>query len=60
MAGEAGAGGGEWEMSDDELVCFNCGCPPPEDGERGIYCSVCGAEVYYITNKEFKDERTSQ
>jgi hypothetical protein len=47
-------------VSDDELVCFNCGCPPPKDGERGIYCSACGAEAYYITNGEFKDEHPSQ
>lgn len=38
-----------------DLVCFNCGCPPPKGGERGVYCSACGAEVYYITNREFED-----
>jgi tRNA(Ile2) C34 agmatinyltransferase TiaS len=47
-------------MDDDELVCFNCGCPPPSKGEIGIYCSACGAQVHYITNKEFEDEHPSQ
>lgn len=44
----------------DKLVCSNCGCPPPRGGEHGIYCSACGAEIHYITNKEFEDGRTSQ
>lgn len=28
-------------------VCSYCGCPPPKQGEIGIYCSACGAEVTY-------------
>lgn len=28
-------------------VCSNCGCPPPQKGEIGIYCSACGAEATY-------------
>jgi hypothetical protein len=32
-------------------VCKNCGCPPPKNGEPGIYCSACGAEVVYINSE---------
>jgi hypothetical protein len=51
---------GDDKLCDEVLVCFNCGCPPPKDGEHGIYCSACGAEVYYITNKEFNNEHPPQ
>jgi hypothetical protein len=50
---------GNDKLRDEALVCFNCGCPPPRGGEHGIYCSACGAEVYYVTSKEFNNEHPS-
>lgn len=38
----------------NEMVCKNCGCPPPKGGEIGEWCSACGAGVEYEFAKEFE------